>query len=134
MRESIFLNKNEIVTFYWVDVEIGRGAGLSLQPVAWVDDVSCPFAESAESLVRTVFSRDGERVFAAMRTQLAVGRVRPLFLRLLLSMIVQRKHPRVDALDASQTQSDELTYLGDGTPLIVALGGGALRQFQVASK
>jgi hypothetical protein len=27
MRESIFLNKNEMVSFYWVDVEIGRGGG-----------------------------------------------------------------------------------------------------------
>jgi DNA-binding transcriptional regulator LsrR (DeoR family) len=27
MRESIFLNKNEMISFYWVDVEIGRGAG-----------------------------------------------------------------------------------------------------------
>jgi hypothetical protein len=27
MRESIFLNENEMVFFYWVDVEIGREAG-----------------------------------------------------------------------------------------------------------
>jgi hypothetical protein len=27
MRESIFLNKNEMVYFYEVDVEIGPGAG-----------------------------------------------------------------------------------------------------------
>jgi hypothetical protein len=27
MRESVFLNKNEMVSFYSVDVEIGRGAG-----------------------------------------------------------------------------------------------------------
>jgi hypothetical protein len=26
MRESIFLNKNEMVYFYYVDVEIGPGA------------------------------------------------------------------------------------------------------------
>jgi hypothetical protein len=31
IRESIFLNKNEMVSFYWADVEIGWGAGLSLQ-------------------------------------------------------------------------------------------------------
>jgi hypothetical protein len=27
MRESIFLSKNKMVSFYWVDVEIGQGAG-----------------------------------------------------------------------------------------------------------
>jgi hypothetical protein len=27
MRESTFLNKNEMVSFFWVDVEIGRMAG-----------------------------------------------------------------------------------------------------------
>jgi hypothetical protein len=27
MKESVFLNKNEMVSFDWVDVEIGRGAG-----------------------------------------------------------------------------------------------------------
>jgi hypothetical protein len=29
MRESIFLNKNEMVSFYWVDVEVEWGRGLS---------------------------------------------------------------------------------------------------------
>jgi hypothetical protein len=33
MRESIFLNKNEMVFFYWVDVEIERGAGDFLDTV-----------------------------------------------------------------------------------------------------
>jgi hypothetical protein len=27
MRENIFLNNNEMVSVYWVDVEIGPGAG-----------------------------------------------------------------------------------------------------------
>jgi hypothetical protein len=30
MRESIFLNKSEMVSFYWVDVEIGRRGGAFL--------------------------------------------------------------------------------------------------------
>jgi hypothetical protein len=96
--------------------------------IRWVNDVNRSFAESAESLVRILFPRDGERVFAVMRTQLAVGRVRPLFLRLLLWMLVQRKHPRVDALDGleRQAQSDDLAcvlaYFGDGARLITALG------------
>jgi hypothetical protein len=29
MRENIFLNKNEMVSFYWVDVEIGRGTAFT---------------------------------------------------------------------------------------------------------
>jgi hypothetical protein len=36
MKESIFLNKNEMVSFYWVDVEIGRGLGLSLHAVEMI--------------------------------------------------------------------------------------------------
>jgi hypothetical protein len=32
MRESIFFNKNEMVSFYWVDLEIGRGAGTFFTP------------------------------------------------------------------------------------------------------
>jgi hypothetical protein len=35
IRESI-KNKNEMVSFYWVDVEIGRGPGLSLHPVSQI--------------------------------------------------------------------------------------------------
>jgi hypothetical protein len=33
MRESIFLNKTEMVSFSWVDVEIGRGGGDFLYPL-----------------------------------------------------------------------------------------------------
>jgi hypothetical protein len=32
MEESIFLNKNEMVSFYWVDVEIGREPGPFFTP------------------------------------------------------------------------------------------------------
>jgi hypothetical protein len=45
MRESIFLNKNEMVSFYWVNVEIGRGAGNFLDTLYLLAlDLAVPFA------------------------------------------------------------------------------------------
>jgi hypothetical protein len=38
MRESIFLNKNEMVSFDWVDMEIGRGVGDFLDTVYFSSD------------------------------------------------------------------------------------------------
>jgi hypothetical protein len=35
MREGIFLNKNEMVSFSWVDVDIGRGPGTFFTPLKY---------------------------------------------------------------------------------------------------
>jgi hypothetical protein len=50
MRESIFLNKNQKVSFYWVDVEIRRGRGLSLHPVLPESAQSGPIGRFAKMI------------------------------------------------------------------------------------
>jgi hypothetical protein len=40
MRESLFVNENEMVSFYLVDVEIGRGPGTFFTP--WIENGPLP--------------------------------------------------------------------------------------------
>jgi hypothetical protein len=55
MKKSIFLNKNEKVSFYWVDVEIGRRAGDFLYTLYDAIGLVLPVVKSRATCTRLIF-------------------------------------------------------------------------------